>query len=166
MAAALMRDRAGRSGSPVIADSAGLVGQGRPVPDVVRAVMAERGVDVSSHRSRLLRAELVAASDLVVGMAREHVRAAVAMHPAAFPRSFTLRELVRRSDSLGRRQAGVPWDDWVVAAHDGRTGAAYLRDEPADDIDDPLGAPAKVFTALADELADLTARLLAVLAPV
>ena len=40
--------------------------------------MADRGLDTSGHRSRNLRPDLVTGADLVIGMARSHVREAVA----------------------------------------------------------------------------------------
>jgi protein-tyrosine-phosphatase len=138
--------------------SAGLVSPGQSVPDVVAGVLAERGLDVTGHRSQLLTADLVDTSDLVVGMTREHVRAAVILRPDAFARSFTLRELARRAAELGDRAAGVALATWLDQAHSGRSAAEYMRDDPDDDIADPHLAPVRVFRTLADQIDDLTGR--------
>ena len=139
--------------------TAGLIAPGQPLSDGTARVLAERGLDVPAHRSRQLTAELVDGADLVVGMTREHVRSAVLMRPAAFGRSFTLRELVGRAHELGARPTEMALADWLAAAHDGRTAAGYLRDESGDDITDPLGRPIGAFRSLADELDALTGRL-------
>ena len=150
--------------------TAGLVAPGQPVADGTARVLAERGLELpapggggagsaSAHRSRKLTADLVDWADLVLGMTRQHVRSAVLLRPAAFRRSFTLRELVARAHELGSRPNEVPLADWLGAAHDGRTAADYLRDEPGDDIGDPIGRPIGAFRALADELDVLTGRL-------
>ena len=42
--------------------------------------MADRGLDLSDHRSRQLVAEMLGRADLVIGMAREHVREAAVLN--------------------------------------------------------------------------------------
>ena len=55
--------------------------------------MAARGIDVTGHRSRTVTADDLAAADLILGLAREHVRHAAVLLPEAWPRAFTIREL-------------------------------------------------------------------------
>src|SRR5258707_4915714 len=64
-------------------------------PEII-AVMAARGHDVTRHRSRMLTRDDIAEADLILGMARDHVRHAAVLLPDAWQRAFTLRELVRR----------------------------------------------------------------------
>ena len=65
-AAAVLRRTVGSSGIRV--ESAGLIGPGRPSPPDAVVAAAERGIDLSTHRSRLVTSELVRAADLIVAM--------------------------------------------------------------------------------------------------
>src|SRR2546421_9572519 len=49
-------------------DSAGFAGPGRPTPPDAVAAAARRGVDLTSHSSQLVMADLVRAADLIVVM--------------------------------------------------------------------------------------------------
>ena len=64
--------------------SAGILQGGYASPPGVVTTMAELGIDLSRHRSAQVSAELVAASDVVVGMARRHAREVVLLDPAAW----------------------------------------------------------------------------------
>jgi protein-tyrosine phosphatase len=55
-------------------DSAGFIKPDRPSPPEARAVASRRGVDLESHRSRLLDRENVAASDLIYVMSETQRR--------------------------------------------------------------------------------------------
>ncbi|HEX9611020.1 MAG TPA: hypothetical protein VF978_03960 [Gemmatimonadales bacterium] len=55
-------------GSGVCVESAGFVGPDRPAPAAGVAVAARRGVDLTTHRSRLLVGDLVRAAGLIVVM--------------------------------------------------------------------------------------------------
>lgn len=48
--------------------SAGLMGPGRPSPSTALEVAARRGVDLTTHRSRLVTPDLLARADLVIVM--------------------------------------------------------------------------------------------------
>ena len=71
---------------------------------------AERGVDISAHRARMLRPSEVEEADLVLAMAREHEEAVRALAPG---KAFTLKELVRLLEALPAAEAGDP--DTVLA---------------------------------------------------
>src|SRR5689334_22069461 len=93
MAAALLGRRLVEAGIAAVVTSAGLLFDGKPATDHGLAVMADRGLDTSGHRSRKLRPDLLAGADLVIGMARSHVREAVALAgPDLLRRAFTLKE--------------------------------------------------------------------------
>lgn len=76
MAAEFLRSRLGDAGlSHVVVDSAGTLGiEGAPASEPAIRVLAEHGVDLSTHRSRGLRREDFRTADLVVPMAIGHVR--------------------------------------------------------------------------------------------
>ena len=126
--------------------------------------MADRGIDTSSHRSRRLRPELVAKADLIVGMVRSHVREAVAARPDAWPRTFTLKEIVRLGEERGPRAPGQPLGDWLAVVHSGRRLSDLLGDSDADDVADPIGRSRRVYERTAAELEALTGRLAGLLA--
>jgi protein-tyrosine phosphatase len=121
--------------------------------------MADRGLDTSGHVSRRLRPDLVTGVDLVIGMARRHVREAVALAPAVMGRAFTLKEIVRRGEERGARSPDEPLEDWLARLVAGRRPAELLGDADADDVADPIGGPRRSYERTAAELEDLTARL-------
>ena len=151
MAEVLMVREAAMRPEPVIVSSAGFVTENRAAEPHAVTVMGERGLDLTRHRSRLVDPEMLEA-DLVVGMTREHVRDAFGLHREAFPRTFTLKELVRRGRAVGPASAGLePWLDEIATTRD---SADLLGDSRADDIADPMGRSLRVFRACADEIED------------
>ncbi len=143
--------------------SAGLLAGGRPAdPDAVAAV-SRLGLDIAAHRSRQLDAGMVADATLVLGMERRHVREAVLLAPAAWPRAFTLKELVRRGRRAGPRRPGEPLADWLARAAGDRTTADLLGDSPDDDVADPIGRAGSYFRRTAAELGGLADELAALL---
>jgi protein-tyrosine phosphatase len=127
--------------------------------------MADRGLDTSGHRSRKLRPDVVAGADLVVAMARSHVREAVALAgPAVLGKAFTLKEIVRRGEERGGRAPEEALDAWLARLAAGRRPTDLLGDSDVDDVADPIGGPRRSYERTADELDDLTARLARLLA--
>jgi protein-tyrosine phosphatase len=164
IAAALLASRLRDAGVEAHVHSAGMVDDGRPATDLAIAVMADRGLDTSAHRSRRLRPELVATADVIVGMARAHVREVVAARPEAWPRTFTLKELVRLGEERGPRAPGQPLGDWLATLHSGRRTTDLLGDSDADDVADPMGRSRRVYERTAAELEALIDRLAGLLA--
>jgi protein-tyrosine phosphatase len=163
MAEALLRDRLARRGIPARVHSAGLIEGGRPASAHGVDVLRSRSLDLADHRSRTLTPDLVEGADLLLGMARHHVREAVVLRPQVWPRSFTLKELVRRGEDVGARAAGQSLEEWLLKAHAGRTHTDLLGDDPNDDIFDPIGSSRAVYERTADEITDLIDRLVALL---
>jgi protein-tyrosine-phosphatase len=159
MAQALLSRELTALGEPAAVRSAGTLGSGAPPPPEVVAAMASYGLDVSGHRSHLVTGDDLARADLVLTMCREHLRDAAVTDPAAWPRAFTLRELVRRGTGIGPRQAGEPLAGWLARAHEGRSRMALLGDSPADDIADPMGGSPGEYAQTAAELQLLSHRL-------
>ncbi len=159
MAEGLFRHQMERRGLPVQVSSAGLLVDGVPATSTAVEVLDRRGIDLSGHRSRVLNAEIVAASDLVLGMAREHVREAAVAVPAAFPRTFTLKELVRRGAEVGPRPESQSIGEWLELVHEGRTPSDVLGSSTEDDVDDPIGEPRAIYERTADEIEALVDQL-------
>lgn len=139
--------------------SAGLHADGLEASRGAVDVLAARGLDLLPHRSRLLAAEMLAEADLVVCMAREHLREAVVLHPPVWPRAFTLKELVGRAEQVGPRTPGQPFDEWLEKVHAGRARTELLGDSPSDDVADPIGLGPDVYERTAVEIAALVDRL-------
>ncbi len=159
MAAALLARELASRPARVTVRSAGFLTEGEPPAPLAVAALAGHGVDISAHRSRLVRPADLDAAGLVLAMARAQLRAAVVLEPGVWPRAFTLRELVRRGEQAGPRPAGLSLDDWLAAAQQGRDRAALLGDSADDDVADPIGGPPDAFAQTAGLLAMLTGRL-------
>ena len=159
MAEALLRRHL--AGADVTVSSAGLLPGGRPATEHGRAAMAARSLDLSGHLSRQLDASLVAQAELIIGMAREHVREVAVIDRDALARTFTLKELVRDATAIGRRPDGEPLGDWLHRIAAGRRPATLMGigHDDAYDVDDPVGRDRKEYETTAQELDHLLARL-------
>ncbi len=145
--------------------SSGTQAVGGPAVQDVVDLMAERGHDLDGHVSRPLDLAQVQGADLVLGLAREHLREVVVTCPDAFSRTFTPRELVRRAAENGGRVPGEPLADFLARLHEGRVPQELLRADPVDDVPDPIGGPWSAYSRTADELEHLSALIADLLVP-
>jgi protein-tyrosine phosphatase len=159
MAEAMLAHRLEQRAVAATVRSAGLVLEGTPASEHGVELLQGRGLDLSGHRARRMTAEMVSDADLVLGMAREHVREAVVLVPAAFPRTFALKELVRRGADTGPRRPGEALGAWLERVHHGRTTAGLLGGSGDDDVADPYGRARSVYARTAEELEGLLDRL-------
>jgi protein-tyrosine phosphatase len=159
MAEPLLAARLTTLGHQVTVGSAGMTGQGAPPPAGAIAALASRGHDISGHRSRRARPADLAAADLILGMTREHVRHAVVMLPAAWPRTFTLKELVRRGRRTGPRGAGQSLPSWLARVAESRDHRDLFGASDEDDLADPFGGTAEEYEFTAQLLDQLTGEL-------
>jgi protein-tyrosine phosphatase len=156
MAQAMLSAQLATRGVTVPVNSAGLLSGGRRPPPEVISVMAAKGIDVTGHRSRTVTTADLAAADLILGLAREHVRHATVLLPAVWPRAFTIRELLRRGHQAGARSPGEPFGDWLARAAGDRSHRDLLGSRPADDVADPAGGPLRGYQVTAELLDRLT----------
>jgi protein-tyrosine phosphatase len=92
MAEGLLRARLAERQEAEVA-SAGIAALvGSPADPLAVALLAERGVDISSHRARQLTGSLIQAFDLVVVMEARQVRLVEALSPAARGRTRPVGE--------------------------------------------------------------------------
>jgi protein-tyrosine phosphatase len=151
MAEALLRAHLAAHGVAANVHSAGTMAWSAAPPSEAVVVMEERGVDLSTHRSRQLDIALVEAADLVLGMTRQHVGRVEALVPDASHRTFLVGELVRLGRQVGARSAEESVGDWLlrIAAvrPDGR-----IRGRGVDEVTDPLGEPLSTYQATAARL--------------
>jgi protein-tyrosine phosphatase len=135
-------------------------------PDTITAASAV-GLDLSDHGSRRLTAELLVdeGADLVITSTREHLREVVALDPGAWPRTFTLRELARRAGDVATGSSAsdgfeaMDFAAWRAALGAGRRAADLMRPDPADDLDDPYGGPARHHLTMVHDIDALSARI-------
>jgi protein-tyrosine phosphatase len=156
MAAELLRVRLvdAPADAPAVS-SAGILDLDATSPAPMIAAAAKYGADLGSHTGRQVHPADVSGAALVVGMAREHVREIVLLDPAAWPRTFTLKELVRRGRAVGPRGARQPLADWLDLVHHGRSPEDLLGRSAGDDIPDPMGGPSRGYRASAKQIAEL-----------
>jgi protein-tyrosine phosphatase len=162
MAEGLLRTLLADNGARADIGSAGLMRGGAPATSHAVAVMAERGIDISRHVSQTIDPEAVRSTPLVIGMAREHVRAAIAGCGAEVQRTFTLKGLVRLGEQAGPRRPDESVFDWLARVVADRAGVDPTRDHD-DDIADPVGKSRADYEATARELDDLIRRLVALM---
>jgi len=154
MAEAMLRARLDAMGAAVDVRSAGLVWEGRETSLGAERALARRGLAPRAGRSRLLTAAAVVAADLVLGMEARHVREAVALVDDAWPRAFTLREVVRRAGEVAPRHPGESLATWCARVGAGRSRRELLL--PAgDDLDDPYHGSEERYEATAVEIEGL-----------
>ena len=154
------------NGLPIKVGSVGLLDLG-PAPALPEVIDVGRsvGLDLSRHKARHLSAVDLSAVDLVVGLERSHVAAAVVEAGAPYDKAFTLKEIVRLLESL---PATPPSDDpeeraraLVRAAHEARSSSPGFM--PGEDIEDPFGGARSAYVEMADTVALLCRSLIAVL---
>lgn len=167
MAEALLRVRLSRRGldREVTVESAGFMEGGvRASPPVLDAVRPY-GADLSEHRSRRVKKELVAAADLVVAMAGEHARELAAFEGGDEARTFTLKELVRGAEAAGPRQPDEALGDYLARLERRSGWRSGSVPSEADDVVDPYGRPVEAVAETAAEIDDLLGRLVEQLWP-
>ena len=160
MAEAMLRHRLADLGIDARVHSAGLLDDDMvPTAEAV-SVMAAVGLDTSGHRSRQMTVAMLEEADVVIGMARMHVREAVMLLPSAWGKTFTLKELVRRGEWVGPREPEQQFDEWLAKVHSGRSRAELLGSSAEDDVADPIGMSRLVYERTAGEIDELVDRLL------
>ncbi len=147
----MFRERAKEAAFDATVVSAGFVQDGLEPPPRALAVMEARGLSLEGHRSRVVTRELLAEADLVVAMERLHVRNAVADEPAAFAKTFTFEELVRRGAEVGP-VGDRTFQEWIAEMGTDREPIQFLGTDPTDDVPDPMGRSKRVFRRTADRL--------------
>lgn len=137
---------------------------GQPAHEYAIAAMAERGLDLSAHRSRRLSEYLVDESDLIVAMTRNHGWAIAARSQAKAAATFLPAELSRLADQVGNRNGSdaQAWVGRLNAKRDTQANARFIG-RAADEVPDPIGESLAYFRIIADrlerELAPAAARL-------
>ncbi|MGI5156862.1 hypothetical protein [Microbispora sp. CA-102843] len=147
-------------GSPIQVGSAGTRAVwGQPMAERARAALLRHGGDPEGFASRPLTAEAVVCADLVLAASSEHRAEAVALHPRAAARAFTIAEfgvLVRAVPSGEVLRHGDPVRRARVLLEEAGALRGLVRvDQP--DIADPYGGPRRGYREAARRIADALA---------
>ncbi len=163
MAEVLLRRHLAEAGIAATVHSAGLYPAGSPATDHGVEAMARRGLDLAAHCSRQIDRELVDHADLVVGMAREHVREAAVLGAGVLNKAFTLKELVALGAEIGPRRPEESLAAWLrrVAAGRDRHDLLGVGHDDRFDVADPVGRGPDDYELTADLLDDLLGRVVA-----
>ena len=159
LAESLLLDTAAAHGVALTVGSAGLVSEGIPPPAELIGVAREAGIDLSGSRSRLINADLLQSSELVLTMTRQQLIEISVMAPSDWNRFFTLAEVLERGYRLGGRRSGQTIQDWARYLSTDRQRSQLLSLSLSDDIADPMGGTRKDYAAALAKLSLFTSRL-------
>lgn len=160
IAAAILRREAADRGLPLDVRSCGLLFDGEPASGVVVALLGERGIDVSDHRSRKFGPEMIDGVDLVVTMERRHLRELAILLGGPSPRLHTLGALA--SGLSGGIVGSEVRNDPVarVAAVAAARPPSQLAGNGPDEVDDPHGRSRRVHRKAIEHIEGLCRDLL------
>lgn len=153
-AEAVARRLVSERGLPVELASAGFLDGGLPAFDEMAEIARERGLDLSTHRSRRVTARLLEPADLVVAMTGHHVLDLVALDPNAVARVLTLRELAAACEENPPRWEPGEVREWAVTPTSRYLTVLLGGDF---DVDDPAGGSWRGYRRVADEIDRLVA---------
>jgi protein-tyrosine phosphatase len=140
----------------VVVSSAGIRGSSRMPPSALLDQSTHFGLDLTAHASHQLTARDIARADLIIAMARDHVREVLVSDSAAFTKTYTLREIVRRGRAKGPRYPGEPLFEWLLRVGAGRRPMDLVGEAPEDDTPDPMGGEPEDFRLMLEEIAAST----------
>ncbi len=123
--------------------------EGMPMSWRTRDALAGLGLDAPGHRSSQLADADLRDADLVVAMAREHVRFVRRRHPEIAARTGTLKRLVR----------DLPATEGPLHERVAALGLADVELEDWEDVEDPAGGDVDVYHECAREIDELLALL-------
>ncbi len=168
-------------GGELTVRSAGFGPSGAPAERGALEVMAEIGVDLTSHRSRTVDRAMLAEADLVLAMTRQHAMELVVLEDSCWPKTFLLGEFTSPSGSTGlggssssavasTGLAAAPFDripdlrDKVALLHAGRRRSDLLALPTSVEVGDPVGGPLRGYRSTRDRIAELAEAVVAYLA--
>jgi protein-tyrosine phosphatase len=160
LAEVLLRDRL--ADLPVVVTSAGpraVVGD--PMAPTIAASVTARGLD-ATHVAVQVTGPQLAGADLVLGLAREHRRAAIEVHPRVVRRAMTLLELVRVVEQHGEplaaeARASAPDAEGrlreALRLAVAERGSTLPASAPSlDDVPDPWGRDERTYAAVVTQV--------------
>lgn len=155
LAARLLGQRLTQSSVDATVQSAGFIANGSNPPPPLVQVALEMGVDLARHHSRQVLTSDLDRATLILCASRKHVRETVTRSPETWPKSFTLKEFVRRARTVENLSQKQTAPEWIGRIHVGRRREDLLGSSAMDDIEDPMGRSAEAYRNMAREIAML-----------
>lgn len=136
--------------------SAGTWGvEGEPPTRLAKAVMADRGVDISSQIAASLELDQLREADLVLAMTSVHRREILEKDAGSAGKVILLKEL-QEMEAAGRSP-----EERLASL----VSSARPPSRRALDLDDPMGLPLGVYERCAQEISDAVDRLVDLIWP-
>jgi protein-tyrosine phosphatase len=139
--------------------SAGFLGEGSPADKKSVWAMEKLGIELTGHASTHVSTAVEQKPDLILVMAREHLRMLTKLHPDVIERAFTLKEFVRLATIEGERNPGEPLTGYIERVAAGRGVSAVTSPGLEEDVADPIGQRRAAFFRCASELKALVEQL-------
>lgn len=151
LAEALLIDALHRHGTnDVTVGSAGFLPSGHPAEQNVLAVLHNRRIDLSTHLSTKIDADIVSQASLILTMERAHAREIVVLDTRAWAKTFTLLDFAERAmKTTPRGDEGMA--DYLVQVGKDRTRSVLLS-KGNDEVADPMGKSKMAFEDCARQL--------------
>jgi len=143
-----------RSGPLPVVTAGTHVIEGQPMSRRTRAALEGLGFTADGHRSHQISDADIDGATLILAMAAEHVAYIRRKHPDAADRTATVKRLVR----------DLPPGPQPLSQRLASLDLAEVEVEAWEDVEDPAGGDDPDYVVCAEELADLCARLLPLLA--
>lgn len=159
MAEALFRARVHESVPEVVISSAGFLSDGSLADRKAVWALQQLGLDPRPHRATSVKSALSIDPDLILVMARAHLRSLSRLQPQVIERAFTLKEFVRLTEIEGRRGLDEPLPAYIERVAAGRSVSAVTSPSTDEDVLDPVGRRRVAFARCASELNDLVTAL-------
>lgn len=140
-------------GDVTVASAGSRGSDGRPADPVTATVGSEFGLDLSSHQSQPLTAELIDNADLIVVAELDHLLAVIDKRPQAFAKTFLLLELASVATP---RLPEESLNEWVARQHGGRTPSAVMKSSIAFGLSDPYRQGDAKIRKAAKQVVDAT----------
>ncbi|KAA0919006.1 protein-tyrosine-phosphatase [Dietzia sp. ANT_WB102] len=145
LAERLLAIRAAAVGLDVVVDSAGTrAANGMEIHRETRRVLRGYGGDGGGFASRLLTARLLSGRDLVLTATRAHRDAVQELAPMLWKKTYTILEAARLADA----------DETVTVEGLARARLSITTDDPALDVEDPIGRDPEVFDRTGAQISD------------
>lgn len=140
------------------------------------AALEALGADTTGFASRQLSPAMLDAADIVITATQKHRADAVALHPRALRKTFTLGELadlVRDADldgaaagpEVAAADRDTPWAAIVAEVARGRRGLNPARSAAESDIPDPYGRGSAAYDLMSTEIESQLPVVVAALTP-
>jgi protein-tyrosine phosphatase len=165
MAEALFRAEVSGRAEGVEVRSAGFLKSGAPADKNAVWALNNLGLDLSDHQSSTVASAIADNPDLVLVMARAHLRSLSRLDAGVLSHAFTLKEFVRLADIEGDRHLDESLAEYLRRVHSGRRSLSMMSAGREDDVEDPIGRGKSSFSRCASELQILIRQAVGILYP-